>query len=442
MKVKIKTFSMFLLLVMLLLAGCSGSKGSTGATGAPGATGTAGPAGPTMPVIQDTIAYGLPALPGSSITAVVLAQSAQNLALTYSWSTSSGWAIKGGGTSPTVTIKAVGGYDAIGYAMVTVSDTQSRAATGVVILNTLYGTWGYAAIIDAGANNAYAPQVSFDSAGNASAVWEQYDGTHYRIYANRYVAGIGWGSAATIDAGANNAYNPQVSFDSAGNAIAVWRQWDGSNYRIYANRYVAGTGWGSAGIIDAGANNASLPQVSFDSAGNAISVWQQSDGTYNRIYANRYVAGTGWGSAVAIETNPNDAADPQVSFDSAGNAIAVWYQSDGNYSRIYSNRYVAGTGWGAATAIETDANDAYNPQVSFDSAGNAIAVWYQSDGTYNRIYSNRYVAGTGWGLAAAIETNANTASDPQVSFDSAGNAISVWQQSDSTYNRIYANRFQ
>ena len=197
----------------------------------------------------------------------LLAQSAQNLALTYSWSTSGGWAIKSGGTNPTVTINAVGGYDATGYAMVTVSDTQSRSATGVVILNTLYGTWGSAAIIDAGANNALFPQVSFDSAGNAIAVWYQYDGTHNRIYANRYVAGTGWGSAAIIDAGANNAYDPQVSFDSAGNAIAVWYQSDGTHWRIYANRYVAGTGWGSPAIIDTGANDAYKPHIAFDSAG-------------------------------------------------------------------------------------------------------------------------------------------------------------------------------
>ena len=219
------------LAALFTITGCSGTNGKNGANG------STGPAGPTMPVIQDTIAYGLPALPGSSITAVVLAQSAQNLAMTYSWSTSSGWAIKSGGTSPTVTIKAIGGYDATGYAMVTVSDTQSRSATGVVILNTLYGTWGSSAIIDAGANNAYDPQVSFDSAGNAIAVWYQSDGTYLRIYANRYVAGTGWGSAAAIETNPNNADYPQVSFDSAGNAIAVWFQSDGTYDRIYANRF-------------------------------------------------------------------------------------------------------------------------------------------------------------------------------------------------------------
>ncbi len=443
---KTKAFSkliIFSTLAMMVMAGCSGSKGETGAQGPAGPTGAAGP---TMPVIQSTNVYGLPALPGSSITAVVLAQSAQNLALTYSWTTSSGWGIKSGGTSPTVTIKAIGGYDATGYAMVTVSDTQSRSATGVVILNTLYGGWGAAAAIETNLTNASSPQVSFDSAGNAIAVWYQSDGTYNSIYANRYVAGTGWGAAAIIDAGPNNAWNPQVSFDSAGNAIAVWQQSDGTHDRIYANRYVAGTGWGAAAIIDAGPNNAWNPQVSFDSAGNAIAVWMQSDGTYYRIYANRYVAGTGWGAVAAIETNLTNADSPQVSFDSAGNAIAVWYQSDGTHGRIYANRYVAGTGWGAAAIIDAGPNNALHPQVSFDRAGNAIAVWDQSDGTYDRIYANRYVAGTGWSVAAIIDAgiiaaNPYNAFNPQVSFDKAGNAIAVWFQWDGTQFRIYANRY-
>ena len=443
---KTKAFSkliIFSTLAMMVMAGCSGSKGETGAQGPAGPTGAAGP---TMPVIQSTNVYGLPALPGSSITAVVLAQSAQNLALTYSWTTSSGWGIKSGGTSPTVTIKAIGGYDATGYAMVTVSDTQSRSATGVVILNTLYGGWGAAAAIETNLTNASSPQVSFDSAGNAIAVWYQSDGTYNSIYANRYVAGTGWGAAAIIDAGPNNAWNPQVSFDSAGNAIAVWMQSDGTYYRIYANRYVAGTGWGAVAAIETNLTNADSPQVSFDSAGNAIAVWYQSDGTHGRIYANRYVAGTGWGAAAIIDAGPNNALHPQVSFDRAGNAIAVWDQSDGTYDRIYANRYVAGTGWSVAAIIDAGiiaANpyNAFNPQVSFDKAGNAIAVWFQWDGTQFRIYANRYVAGTGWGAAAAIETNPNNANNPQVSFDSAGNAIAVWQQNDGTYYRIYANRY-
>jgi hypothetical protein len=150
-----------------------------------------------------------------------------------------------------------------------------------------------------------------------------------------------------------------------------------------------------------------------------------------------------WQSAELIETdNVGYAAFPQVAFDSSGNAIAVWRQYDGTRDNIWANRF-NGTSWGMAELIETDnAGSADNPQVAFDSSGNAIAVWRQTDGTRFNIWANRF-NGTIWGTAELIETdNAADATSPQVAFDSSGNAIAVWQQSNGTRDNIRANRFQ
>jgi hypothetical protein len=47
--------------------------------------------------------------------------------------------------------------------------------------------------------------------------------------------------------------------------------------------------------------------------------------------------------------------------------------------------------FGTAALIETDnAGGAHAPQIAFDASGNALAVWYQSDGTRDNIWSNRY----------------------------------------------------
>lgn len=47
--------------------------------------------------------------------------------------------------------------------------------------------------------------------------------------------------------------------------------------------------------------------------------------------------------------------------------------------------------WGIAALIETDnAGTAAGPQLAFDTNGNALAVWYQSDGTRSNIWSNRF----------------------------------------------------
>ena len=53
------------------------------------------------------------------------------------------------------------------------------------------------------------------------------------------------------------------------------------------------------------------------------------------------------------------------------------------------------------------------------------------------------VAGPAWGVTAVIESNnAARANAPQAAFDSTGNAIAVWEQSDGMRTYIVANRFQ
>jgi hypothetical protein len=303
--------------------------------------------------------------------------------------------------------------------------------------------WGSAVLIETDNGVAYYPQVAINSSGNAPAVWYQRDGTRLSIYANRYTSGSGWGTAVLIETdNAGDAQRPQVAIDSSGNATSVWYQSDGTRENIWSNRYTSGTGWGTAVLIETdNAGDAEYPQVAIDSSGNATAVWQQSDGTRNNIRANHYTSVSGWGTPVLIETDNGDGYRPQVAIDSSGNATAVWHQY-GTRSNIWANRYTSGTGWGTAVLIETDnAGDAYRPQVAIDSSGNAAAVWYQRDGTRNNIWSNRYTSGTGWGTAVLIETdNAGDAEYPQVAMDSSGNAIALWQQWDGTRYNILANR--
>jgi hypothetical protein len=306
---------------------------------------------------------------------------------------------------------------------------------------TAEGTWGTHELIETNTGTAASPQVAFDSNGHAIAVWTQYDGTKHNIYANRF-NGTAWGTAELIETGdTGNASIPQVALDSNGHAIAVWAQYDGTNINIYANRF-NGSDWGTAQLVENETGRADSPQVALDSNGNAIAVWHQRDSQgIDNIYANRF-NGSAWGTAELIETgDTGNASIPQVALDSNGNAIAVWYQSDGTKNNIYANRF-NGTAWGTAELIETgDDGDALVPQVALDSNGHAIAVWRQWDGTAISIYTNRF-NGTDWGTAELIETgDTGNASNPQVALDSNGNAIAVWAQYDGTNVNIYANRF-
>jgi hypothetical protein len=267
------------------------------------------------------------------------------------------------------------------------------------------------------------------------------------------VNGAGWGTAAAIEADdSGDTSAPQIAMDAAGNAMVVWAWASASgppfSYNVWANRYTAGSGWGSAGPIDSvNATTANpAPHVALDGAGNAIAVWHRPDGSWNSIWSSRHIVASGWGAPVLLETdNTNSAHDARIAFDASGNAMAVWIQSDGVLDNVLANRYTSGQGWGSAVLIETDnAGPALEPRIAFDGNGNATAAWSHRDvaGFTFNILANRWTAATGWGTAAPIDNAPAAARAPQLGVDGSGNVITVWSQSDGTRTNIWANGFR
>jgi hypothetical protein len=308
--------------------------------------------------------------------------------------------------------------------------------------------WGTAQIIRTNTAGTSSPQVAVDPSGDALAVWSQFGGTRINIWATRFTPTTGWGTAQPI--GTNNtgdASSPQVAVDPNGNGLAVWNQFDGTRFTIWATRFTPTTGWSTAQLIGTETGDAASAQVVVDSSGNALATWSQFDGTRRSIWANRFTPATGWSAAQRIGTNTSEGAhSPHVAVDPSGNALAVWYQFDGGRSNVWANRFTPSTGWGTAQLAETDnTGDASSPQVAVDPNGNALAVWsHHPDFTRSTIWANRFTPTTGWGTAQPIETNNAVGAflSPQVSVDSSGNTLAVWNQFDGTRSNLLANRFE
>jgi hypothetical protein len=305
----------------------------------------------------------------------------------------------GGATDPQIA------FDANGNALAVWDHIIGGIRSIVANRYTAGSGWGAAVFIETdNTGDAFEPQIAIDANGNALAVWYQDGdataGFRTDIWSNRYTAGVGWGTAVLIETdNTGSALYPRIALDAGGNALAVWEQ-DGDptaavRYDIWSNRYTAGPGWGTPVLIETNnSDNASAPQIALDANGNALAVWYQFDGAADGIWSNRYTAGSGWGSATLIENNAGDAADPQIAFDASGNALAVWDHIIGGIHSIVANRHTAGSGWGTAGLIENNAGGAAYPQIAIDANGNALAVWYQDgDATAairNDIWANRY----------------------------------------------------
>ncbi len=296
-------------------------------------------------------------------------------------------------------------------------------------------------------------RIAMDAFGNALAVWTQFDSDGNFLYARRFGVASGWGTPERI---AGNAFGPELAMDANGNAVVVWTRFDTSTQNVYANRFTVAGGWQSAELIETNDDGSAFgPRIVIDSNGNAMAVWSQFESNFLlNIWANRFDVSTGWGVAQLIEFDDfADAFSPAVAVDPAGNAIAVWSQSDGTADSIFANRFDVSGSWGVPVLIETNNNSAFSPVVAMDAGGNAIAVWIQFDTAADSVFANRFDAGAGWGVAELIEANnVGDAFLPQVAMDAAGNATAMWQQFNGTFSQdefedevenrdLWANRF-
>lgn len=297
------------------------------------------------------------------------------------------------------------------------------------------------------AGNASAPRVALNPAGNAVAVWHQFDGVRNNIWANRYDATLGrWESAQIIEVTDGDAVQPDVGIDAAGNAWAIWSQFDGVEFSVYANRYdydaaIGAGSWDTAAPIESTVGDTGYVRVAVHASGNAMAVWGQFDGSRYRLWARHYDAASGWKSAQAVE-NGDGIDAPQIEMDANGNGVAIWTNYASAQDEIWVNRFSGGA-WGAAEMLSSTSGDAGAPQVAFDALGNAIAVWHQSDGTRDNIWARHFdIASAMWAPTTPLESESGPADSAQVGVDANGSAVAVWSQRIGSYFDVRANAYR
>ena len=208
----------------------------------------------------------------------------------------------------------------------------------------------------------YGKDVMVDAAGNATAVWTQYDGERLHVMYNR-LTGDTWGTPAIVETGndgeTGNAFDTHAAMDGNGNVMAMWLQNDTDDGHYVANRYVPGTGWGTQQVIGDyaqvgfAAASTEMKLVS-NAAGDTIALWTlyseilpENQFAPYEVFANEYNATThSWGAPDVIDKeadeNPEEfgeAMDLVVAIDAQGNAVAIWRDQGSPQSGIRSARF-------------------------------------------------------------------------------------------------------
>ena len=226
---------------------------------------------------------------------------------------------------------------------------------------------------------------------------------------------------------------PQIVFDGLGNAIAVWEQSDGTVMNIYTGTQPYGGTWGIE-VLSASGQNATHPQIAADPNGNAVAVWEQSNGSNIIIMARARPYGGSWQAPVALSISTLNSESPQVAMDASGNATAVWSQSDGkNWIVRSSTKTLDGNWQESSDRLSQHGSNSQNPQIAVDPIGNTTVVWENANGDSHVIQSSVRPLGKTWQETPdTISPYDLGASAPQVIVDPQGNATAVWRAFDGT----------
>ncbi|MBW1907340.1 MAG: Ig-like domain-containing protein, partial [Deltaproteobacteria bacterium] len=258
-----------------------------------------------------------------------------------------------------------------------------------------------------------------------------------------------WGEPEWVeDPPTGSSSRQQIAIDGQSNALAVWEHSsDAAGSSIWANHYTRTGLWEEAEPIDTGNGVATAPRLAADAAGNGFAVWQEDLGSGSaRIWTNLYVVDQGWGAPELLQNGEvTTARSPAIAAEPTGNAIAIWIQQDMVSSQdvIWSNRYVPGSGWGAAEPIgETLASLTGSTAVGMDATGNGIAMWTLPTFSGHVIWANRYTVGLGWGTAELIKPDADTnVRGARLTVGSTGDAFVIWGQDGAEYEDVWSARF-
>jgi hypothetical protein len=292
-------------------------------------------------------------------------------------------------------------------------------------------TWLSPATLSASNVSAEDGHVAVNAAGETVAVWQIETGGHEVIQASVKPASGSWEAPVTLSETSRNSYHPRIALDAAGEAIAVWQLYDGSHWVAQVSTKPSSGSWQAPIDISQAGVDATSTTIAFGPDSEAIVAWAAGGSGSMFVQAtSRPEAGGSWQTPVAISQTGPSAYEPKLAVNSHGQALAVWSMNLGSF---YGAQVAARTGagsWQTPTTLSPAGHYAEQAHVAINDAGEAIASWTVESGSKELAQSATSAdAGASWSsplTQAEGEGYFGPATQQNVDIDASGDAIVVW----------------
>jgi hypothetical protein len=287
--------------------------------------------------------------------------------------------------------------------------------------------------------SAFNPQIATDALGNATAIWQRFDGHHFIIQTSTLLNEEEWQLPIDLSLPGQDACDPQIALDVEGNKTAIWSRFNGSHFVVQVSTRLGREEWQSPIDLSSPGQDACHPQIALDAKGNKIAIWSCFNGSHFVVQASTRLAGEEWQSPINLSFPGQDAFNPQIVLDAEGNATAVWLQMNGNHRTLQISFKSFEGNWqfipSFLTAVERDISDL---QIRVDEVGNLLVFWIQPHETENTILSIKKPAEENWSSNINKWTYPPESCDPKMTIDPAGMMAVVWQSFDGVYDHVQA----
>ncbi len=287
-----------------------------------------------------------------------------------------------------------------------------------------------------GAHDAQAAQIAVDRNGNVTVLWERYAGTKIVLQSVDRPAGGSW--SAPVDIGEVNlgaAPEPWIAVDWEGNATAVWKKGEviQSAFRPFLGS------WGAPIPISAG--ESFVPQAAMDARGDVTAVWMHFDGSRYVVEAAYRPEGGEWESPTLVSEPGEWAGNPHVALDANGDSLVAWRGEDEGKEFVRAAYRPVGGSWGQPANVSSEGEQVQAVRDAVDPDGNAIVAWagdIPKEGNYEIVHAAYKSAGGEWETPTELSADGGNSFPSDVVFDTSGNASLIWQRWDGSSNVVQA----
>jgi hypothetical protein len=276
--------------------------------------------------------------------------------------------------------------------------------------------------------------VALDSEGNATAVWDRWNGSDTVVESAFRPAGQAWGAPEDLSElevegefppGAHDAQAPQVVVDRNGNLTVIWERYDWPKTIIQSvSRAPTGTWTEPIDIAETAQGADPEPWLAVDWEGNNTAVWKQGGVIMSSF---RTFAGE-WQEPVPL--SEGESFTTQAAMDARGDATAVWKHYDGSHYVVESAYRPEQGEWGAATLVSQPEEEGGNPHVAIDAKGDALVIWRGEDEGQDRVRAAYRSTGGSWSEPVDVSAEGERVESLRAAVDPDGNAIAAWSGSD------------